>query len=409
MKNFLLLLISIFALYSCNNSAPKSTLEKILDAGTKRFKKIISEKNKYEVQILFSPITKSEDGVTVVDHFFNFRPDDYFYPASSVKMPVAFLALQKLEEMRKAGVAVDRNTPLTIDSLRTPQRPVSSDTTHVSGFATLAHYVDKLFVVSDNDAYNRLYEFATQDYINSHLRNKGIFTNSRIVHRVGVDGFSFDENKWAPSINFLDKNGDTFHTRQPTFTQSSWLTPISKTQKGIAFIDGDGKKVEDPFDFSQKNFININDLQESLKRLVFPSLYPIGMQYNIGKDDRVFVLESMATLPKDHSYLKDKTDEYYDSYVKFFLFGDNKEPMPDHIIIRNKVGFAYGYLTDCAYIQDTKNDIEFFLTATIHVNENQTYNDGIYEYDDVGIPFLAELGRLVHQYMIDKKLSNEKI
>lgn len=409
MKNFLLLLISIFALYSCNNSAPKSTLEKILDAGTKRFKKIISEKNKYEVQILFSPITKSEDGVTVVDHFFNFRPDDYFYPASSVKMPVAFLALQKLEEMRKAGVAVDRNTPLTIDSLRTPQRPVSSDTTHVSGFATLAHYVDKLFVVSDNDAYNRLYEFATQDYINSHLRNKGIFTNSRIVHRVGVDRFSFDENKWAPSINFLDKNGDTFHTRQPTFTQSSWLTPISKTQKGIAFIDGDGKKVEDPFDFSQKNFININDLQESLKRLVFPSLYPIGMQYNIGKDDRVFVLESMATLPKDHSYLKDKTDEYYDSYVKFFLFGDNKEPMPDHIIIRNKVGFAYGYLTDCAYIQDTKNDIEFFLTATIHVNENQTYNDGIYEYDDVGIPFLAELGRLVHQYMIDKKLSNEKI
>ncbi len=409
MKCFLLLLISILTCYSCNNSEPKPTLEKIFDSGTEKFRKIISDKDKYEVQILFSPITKSEDGVTVEDHFFNFRPDDYFYPASTVKMPVALLALQKLEEIRKAGVAIDRNTPLTIDSLRTPQTPVTSDTTHATGLATLAHYIDKLFVVSDNDAYNRLYEFTTQDYINSHLRNKGIFTNSRIVHRVGVGGFSFDENKWTPSIHFLDKNGDSFYTRQTSFAQSSWLTPISKTQKGKAYIDTDGKKIEAPFDFSQKNFININDLQESLKRLVFPSLYPIEVQYNIGKDNRAFVLESMATLPKDHYYLKDKTDYYYDSYVKFFLFGDNKEPMPDHIIIRNKVGFAYGYLTDCAYIHDTKNDIEFFLTATIHVNENQTYNDGIYEYDDVGIPFLAELGRLVHQYMIDKKFGNEKI
>jgi hypothetical protein len=141
----------------------------------------------------------------------------------------------------------------------------------------------------------------------------------------------------------------------------------------------------------------------------FPNIYAVGMQYSIGKEDRVFVLESMATLPKDYSYLKGKTDEYYDSYIKFFLFGDSKEPIPDHIIIRNKVGVAYGYLTDCAYIQDTKHDIEYFLTATVHVNENQTYNDGIYEYDDVGIPFLAELGRLVHQYMIDKKHDNEKI
>ena len=85
------------------------------------------------------------------------------------------------------------------------------------------------------------------------------------------------------------------------------------------------------------------------------------------------------------------------------MFGDSKESIPEHIIIRNKVGFAYGYLTDCAYVQDTKNDIEFFLTATIHVNENQVYNDGVYEYDEIGIPFLAELGRLAHQYMVENK------
>ena len=35
--------------------------------------------------------------------------------------------------------------------------------------------------------------------------------------------------------------------------------------------------------------------------------------------------------------------------------------------------------------------------ATISVNENMIYNDDIYEYDEIGIPFLAALGRSVHK------------
>ncbi len=406
MKYLFLFLISTFTLFSCKNDAPKSTLEEIFLNGSEQFKKIISDKDKYEVQILFSPITKSSDSIKIEDHFFNFRPDEYFYPASTVKMPVAFLALQKLEELREAGLEIDRNTPLTVDSLRAPQHPVMEDTTSNTGLPSIAHYINKLFVVSDNDAYNRLYEFTSQDYINSHLHNKGIFTNSRIIHRVGASGYSFEENKWAPSINFLDQNGETFHTRQPSYSNGFWLTPISKTQKGIAYVDSVGNTVAKPFDFHKKNFVNIKDLQESLRRVIFPSLYLGPLQYNLSNDDRNFVLESMKKLPKDYGYLKNSKEEYYDSYVKFFLFGDTKDPIPDHITIRNKVGYAYGYLTDCAYIQDTKHNIEYFLTATIHVNQNQTYNDGVYEYDEVGIPFLAELGRLVHQYMIDK--TNDK-
>ena len=37
-------------------------------------------------------------------------------------------------------------------------------------------------------------------------------------------------------------------------------------------------------------------------------------------------------------------DNYYESYVKFFMFGDNQSPMPDNIRIYNKVGEAYGTL-----------------------------------------------------------------
>lgn len=396
--------ITIFILLiSCQEKKEKTLFDEISKDGSKLMKSVLKKKDQYEVQILFSPIERIGDSISITDHFFNFRPGEYFYPASSVKMPVAFLALQKLEELRKIGIDIDRNTPIRIDSVRTPQSPEWIDSTNVGYKPTLGHYIDKVFAVSDNNAYNRLYEFCGSDYINANLRRKGVFTNSRIVHRVGVGGFSFEENRFTPPIHFLNPDGSIRYTNDAAFAQGNHLSIVEKTKKGVAYIDSNDTKIKAPFDFGQKNFININDLQESLKRFIFPELFFKGEYYDMSDDDRAFAMNSMAKLPKDHPYLKDKTDEYYDGYVKFFLFGDSKEPMPDHIIIRNKVGFAYGYLTDCAYIQDTKEGIEYFLTATIHVNENQTYNDGIYEYDEIGIPFLAELGRLVHAYMIKNK------
>ena len=398
----LIFLTGMYLLTGCQDTPPKTVLDQIMAGGDDNFQHVIAHKDQYEVQILFSPITRIGDSITVVDHYFNFRPDDYFYPASSVKMPVAFLALQKLNEIQRSGFSVDRDTRLTITEDQPPQTSVDVDTTAESGHASIAHYIDKLFAVSDNDAYNRLYEFVGQDYINGQLRNKEIFTNSRIVHRVGVGGYSHEDNKHYPAFTFGD--GDEPVLKQAAaHTQGFHITPVGKTSKGVAYIDQNDSLINQPFDFSKKNFINIRDLQESLKRVVLAEHFPKGLQYDISEEQRKFLMGSMAKLPKDHKYLAPHSETYYDSYVKFFLFGDRKEPIPEHITIRNKVGFAYGYLTDCAYITDRKEGIEYLLTATIHVNENQTYNDGKYEYDEVGIPFLAELGRLTHQYMIDQK------
>ena len=42
--------------------------------------------------------------------------------------------------------------------------------------------------------------------------------------------------------------------------------------------------------------------------------------------------------------------------------------------------------------------IEFFLTATILTNKNEIFNDDQYEYDQLGIPFLAALGREMYEF-----------
>ncbi len=46
-------------------------------------------------------------------------------------------------------------------------------------------------------------------------------------------------------------------------------------------------------------------------------------------------------------------------------------------------------MTDTPYINDARSGREFIISASIHVNGNRTFNDD--EYEDLGVPFLAEL------------------
>ena len=80
------------------------------------------------------------------------------------------------------------------------------------------------------------------------------------------------------------------------------------------------------------------------------------------------------------------------------MYGDNRDTIPKHIKIFNKVGEAYGFILDNAYIIDTKNKVEFILTAVVYHNNNETMNDNNYEYESISIPFLAKLGRLVYSF-----------
>tara|TARA_B100000963_G_scaffold117480_1_gene102285 strand:- start:437 stop:754 length:318 start_codon:yes stop_codon:yes gene_type:complete len=96
----------------------------------------------------------------------------------------------------------------------------------------------------------------------------------------------------------------------------------------------------------------------------------------------------MSGYPKDFGY---NEEEYPHFFNKFFIYGDKELEFSNSFKIYNKVGLAYGQLTDVAYI--INDDISIILTATIDVNTNKIYNDDIYDYDLIGFPFLAQLSR----------------
>ena len=73
----------------------------------------------------------------------------------------------------------------------------------------------------------------------------------------------------------------------------------------------------------------------------------------------------------------------------------------------NKTGWAYGYLTDISYVLDYKNNIEYMLSATVYTNSDGILNDGKYDYEDVGYPFLFALGQKILFHENSKKKNHK--
>lgn len=377
--------------------------DNILDHENSMMKMVLQDPDKYELQIIYTEVNKTSTGTNLIRHTYALDTNTYFYPASSVKMPVAFLALEKLKSIKKSHPDIGIFTPMAFDSIRPAQSSMYYDSCSGNGLPTIASLIDQVFTISDNNAYNRLFEFTGQEYINKQLYAKNIFTNSRILTRVGVSGYDSLENTYCNPIRFLDNESKDVLKLSANKSSFTHYPEIPNSVNGKGFYDDDkDETMMVPFDMSQKNFINLADLDRIIKRIVLPDHYPFSERFDIDDSDYDFLMSSMGKLPGNIDCYADNIDHYYDGYVKFFMYGDQTGKIPDHIIIKNKVGLAYGYLTDVAHISDTLNNIEFFLSATLLVNENQIYNDGIYEYDSIGIPFLAELGRQVYAHELEK-------
>ena len=342
----------------------------ILGSDDPAIARVMADPARYELQIRYTRIIREGDSIRFRDHDYGVDPNKYFYPASTVKFPVAVLALEKLQ----ASDSFHRKMAFYYEGdsvVRSFERDIL-----------------EIFAVSDNHANNRLFEFLGQDAINSGLTSKGI-QPVRISHRLG---FHRDETTTVPLI--IELNDSLSTQTLPLNNTAASALELEGIRKGSGFMDGDSL-IREPFDFSLKNYLPVSSLHGILKRVIFPEAFEAEQRFRLSREQRDFLLEAMQITPREAGY---DPQVYPDGYCKFFIYGDGDKRIPEHINIYNKVGFAYGTLTDTAYIIDSENGIEFMLTATLLVNENGIFNDNQYQFDSVGIPFLAALGRSVYEF-----------
>src|SRR5580765_3761064 len=87
-----------------NTSADSLFLEDLMKKYPQYFDHILQQRDSLRVQIIYTQINRDADNnPSFKNYYFNVDPNKYFYPASTVKMPIALLALQKLNELRLPG------------------------------------------------------------------------------------------------------------------------------------------------------------------------------------------------------------------------------------------------------------------------------------------------------------------
>lgn len=358
---------------------------------------ILQYPDSFRYQLIYTQIDRDKKNRPHFRHYyFHVDPAQYFNPASMVKMPIAFLALEKLNQLHKPGL--NKHTVMLTDSVYKGQVTVHTDSTAENGLPSIAHYIKRVFLVSDNDAYNRLYEFVGQQAIHERLWAMG-YPRTRIVRRfMPLDE---DGNRHTNPLRFMN-NGQLVYTQPAAYC----TLPFDFSKQiliGDAYIDAKDRMVPKPMDFTKHNDVSLEDFQQLLQSVLFPESMPPARRFGLTKDDYRFLYRYMSEYPSESLYPKYDTTEYFNSYTKFFMFKAGRGKIPPYIRVFNKTGWSYGFLTDVAYIVDFRNKVEFMLSGTIYVNRDGVLNDNKYEYETEGYPFFKEIGNIIYQYELKRK------
>ena len=104
----LLILIICFTLLSCNSNPIKSSLRK-----DDFLKEIIKDKEDYQIQILLTKINQNNTQFDFNEYEYQLDDNQYFYPASTIKLQIAALSLEKLNRTP----SIDKDTYLKIKEI----------------------------------------------------------------------------------------------------------------------------------------------------------------------------------------------------------------------------------------------------------------------------------------------------
>ncbi|HEY6063597.1 MAG TPA: serine hydrolase, partial [Chitinophagaceae bacterium] len=260
------------------------------------------------------------------------------------------------------------------------------------------HYIKKILLVSDNDAFNRLYEFLGQEYINNALHKMG-YADAQIIHRLDIS-LTEDQNRHTNPVEFYDSSSRIIYKKPAE--KSKLVYADRNTKMGKGYYKG-STLINEPFDFSKKNRLSLEDLHHIVRAVMFPEAVPPQQRFNLTRADYDFLRKYMSMMPQESTFPFYGAPDYWDTYVKFLFYGSEKGKAEPAIRIFNKTGDAYGFMIDAAYIADYKNKIEFQLSAVIYCNSDGILNDDKYDYAGVGLPFMKNLGRVIYEYELSRQ------
>lgn len=352
------------------------------------FAPLLADPAAHRLQILVAEPVVADDRIVLRRSALG-DPAQYFYPASSIKICGAVAALLETNEQSDAESAFGLASEVTI------QPRFRGDEERVE--PSLAHMLTKLFVVSDNAAYNHCLEIVGFDRVNRRMWDAG-FDSVRLWHRLS-EARTSAENRQTRGVDLTTHRpgGGGDSVQMPARD-----TPIDLANDlwhdldcGTAWLR-DGERVEGPMSFAAKNAIRLRDLQDLLVELVRPEIDTGKLGFpGLSVDQRAFVVSRLGMLPRESTDPPFDPATFPDHWSKFVLRGVRRVVSPDSLRIYDKSGRAYGFSIENAYVEETTTGRGFFLAAVLYTNPDGVLNDDRYAYEETADPVLDAIGETI--------------
>ena len=385
MKQLACLLLSII-LFGCSleTNPIKSSFRK-----NDFLKEIIKEKEDYEIQILLTKIDQYNSKVDFQEFKYQLDDNKYFYPASTIKLPIVVLTLKKINELRSKGSEITLKSKIILNYKDDYSELVIRDS--ITSFQNL---IADVFLVSDNSASNILIDFIGYNYFNHEMENAG-FDKTYLNHKFNPDPYV--NSTWQ--ISDLDNNLiSSLNDDQKIIKADDKTIGLEKGERRYF----KGEILDESLNFSEKNRSSITDMHHLIKYIFYPEIFDSTNTFNLNVEDYDFLRYWMSRFTYEDIGEKFIGDEkFFETYNKFFIHGDEQSVSNEQIRVYNKIGQAYGTSIDNGLIKNYQDNVEFILTATIYTNKNKVINDNLYEYDDLAVPFLAKLSRAIYNELVD--------
>ena len=385
MKQLVCLLLTII-LFGCSleTNPIKSSLRK-----NDFLKEIIKDKEDYEIQVLLTKIDQYNSKVDFQEYKYQLDDNKYFYPASTIKLPIVVLTLKKINELRSKGSEITLKSKITLNYKDDYSELVIRDS--ITSFQNL---IADVFLVSDNSASNILIDFIGYNYFNHEMENAG-FDKTYLNHKFNPDPYV----NYTWQISDLDNNIiSSINDNQKIIKADEKTNGLEKGERRYF----KGEILDESLNFSEKNRSSITDMHNLIKYIFYPEIFDSTITFNLNVEDYDFLRYWMSRFTYEDIGEKFIGDEnFFETYNKFFIHGDEQSVSNEQIRVYNKIGQAYGTSIDNGLIKNYQDNVEFILTATIYTNKNKVINDNLYEYDDLAVPFLAKLSRAIYNELVD--------
>ena len=357
------------------------------------FDSVVQHRDDYRLQILYTRIDRDANNAPHLTTYSYGADKYYYYCASLVKLPACVLTLEKLNDL--AQYRVDMLDSLGVDSIGCTELNPNSLMLGTP-YSCLGHYIKEMLMISNNRAFNPVYDFLGQQYFQERLHQIGL--NSTVISN-RFAACDTTQNRLCDPLSLYDRHTHQLKYDQPCINNErrQFYNGDLNPQVGIGYLGASNQLVNEPKDFRYVNYISLSDLHRFLTKVILPETQAPNERLNLTRRDYQYLYKCMGIYPRESAYPVLDSVHYPDNYMKYFIGLDSGTyTMPDNIRIFNKVGQAYGFMTDCSYVVDTLNKVEFFLSCSMYLNADGILNDGIYEYEQIGFPFFHNIFNTIY-------------